>query len=151
MDKTLYVYTDGGVRGNGKENNIGGWGIFKVYGDKTKDLYGGKRNTTNNEMELQACIEALKAIKNKKIKTIVVTDSRYVEQGITNWIFGWISNGWKTSSKEPVKNKELWSKLYVLKIEFQDISFELVKGHAEDEGNNMADELANKAMDGIGD
>lgn len=146
MDK-VYVYCDGGCRGNGKENNIGGWGVYLVYKNNIKELYGSAKNTTNNIMELTACIEGLKAITKKDFPVEIIMDSAYVIKGITEWVNNWIKKGWKTSNNTPVENKELWIKLLELKKEFKDISFVKVKGHSTNVGNNKADELANKAMD----
>lgn len=148
MDK-VYVYCDGGCRGNGKENNVGGWGVYLTYKGSTKELCGGAKNTTNNIMELTACIEGMKALTKKDIPVEIVMDSVYVVKGITEWIYGWIKKGWMTSQKKPVENKELWVTLYSLRNEFKDITFVQVKGHADNEGNNKADALANKAMDAI--
>lgn len=150
MDK-IYVYCDGGCRGNGKESNIGGWGVYLVYKNHTKELYGHARNTTNNIMELTACIEGLKAITKKDLPVEVVMDSNYVIKGITEWVDNWVKKGWKTANKTPVENKELWMRLLELKNEFKDIRFVKVKGHSTNIGNNKADELANKAMDEIED
>lgn len=146
MDK-VYVYCDGGCRGNGKENNIGGWGVYLIYKDNKKELCGGTKNTTNNIMELTACIEGLKALNKKDLPVEVIMDSAYVIKGITEWIFSWMKKGWVTSQRTPVENKELWMQLYQLKSEFEDITFTKVKGHSDNEGNNKADELANRAMD----
>lgn len=146
-DKILYVYTDGGCRGNHKKENIGGWGFYLKHGDKELREGGSKRNTTNNEMELTACIEALKRIKNKSLKTIVIVDSKYVLKGITEWIPNWIRRGWRTSSGTQVKNKELWVELFALKAQFKNIRFELCKGHSGNDGNEIADRLCNEAMD----
>ena len=145
----VYVYCDGGCRGNQKEINTGGWGVYLKLGDKTHRMKGSKRNTTNNEMELTAVVEALKFLGNKRRKTIVIVDSNYVYSGITNWIYGWIERGWKTKSKSPVKNMKLWKELLSLKLQFENINFELCKGHSEIEGNEIADQLANKAMDDL--
>lgn len=146
MDK-IYLYCDGGCRGNGKAENIGGWGVYLVYKDKSKELYGSARNTTNNIMELTSCIEGLKAINKKDMPVEVVMDSAYVIKGITEWVYGWIKKGWINSQKKPVENQELWKALYELQKEFKDLEFVKVKGHADNAGNNKADELANKAMD----
>jgi len=100
-------------------------------------------------MELTSIIEALKRIKNKDIPVEVVMDSKYVIKGITEWIHAWTRNGWVTSTKKPVENKDLWIELLSLKNQFKEISFSLCKGHAGNEGNNRADELANIAMDKI--
>lgn len=146
MDK-IYVFADGGCRGNGQENNIGGWGVVLKYGDEIKEFYGATRNTTNNIMELTSCIEAIKAIENKTIPVDVTMDSQYVIKGISEWIHNWIRKGWRTSQKKPVENKELWQELYKLKNEFSDIQFIKCNGHADNEGNNRADFLCNIAMD----
>lgn len=148
MDK-VRIYCDGGCRGNGKKNNIGGWGVYLTYKDYTKEIYGSSIGTTNNIMELTACIEGLKAIKKKDMPVEVLVDSNYVLNGITKWIYGWIKKGWTTSKKEPVENKELWIELYDIKKQFKEITFTKVKGHSTNFGNNKADELANKAMDSI--
>ena len=145
MDKII-AYCDGGCRGNQFDENIGGWGVSLRYKNNVKDFYGATRNTTNNVMELTSCIEALKAIKNKDIKTEIVMDSQYVVKGINEWIYGWIKKGWRNSQKKPVENKDLWIELNKLKQEFTDISFVKCKGHSDNEGNNRADELANIAM-----
>lgn len=146
MDK-IYVYCDGGCRGNGKKNNVGGWGAYLIYKENTKELYGSTKNTTNNIMELTSCIEGLKALNKRNIPVEVVMDSNYVVQGITTWVYNWRRKGWVTSKNEPVENKELWQTLYSLKQEFECIKFVKVKGHATNVGNNKADALANKAMD----
>ena len=146
MDR-ISLYCDGGCRGNQGDNNIGGWGSYMIYKEHKKEIYGSERNTTNNKMELTACIEGLRAIKNKNLPIDVYLDSAYVLNGITSWIYGWIKKGWVNSKKEPVANKELWLELYEEKKKFSDINFIKVKGHSTCEGNNKADELANKGMD----
>lgn len=143
---TLNVYTDGGCRGNGSENNIGGWGVYIECGDKKATVCGACENTTNNIMELTACIEALKRLKTKNVETIVYSDSAYVVNGITSWIHGWITKGWINSKKQPVENKELWQQLHKLRNEFSNIRFVKVKGHSDNYGNNMADSLVNASM-----
>ena len=142
----ISLYCDGGCRGNQLDSNIGGWGAYMSYKEHKNCLYGNERNTTNNKMELMACIEGLKAIKNKKIPIDVYLDSAYVLNGITSWINGWIKNGWRNSKREPVANKELWLILLEEKKKFEDINFIKVKGHNGIEGNEKADELANKGM-----
>ncbi|MGL5677669.1 MAG: ribonuclease HI [Cellulosilyticaceae bacterium] len=146
MDKII-LYCDGGCRGNGKKQNVGGWGVYLTFGSYTKELYGGAKDTTNNMMELMACIEGLRAIKKHELPVEVMVDSAYVLNGITKWIYGWLRNGWVTSKKEPVENKELWQMLYEEKKRFKDITFIKVKGHSDNQGNNKADTLANKGMD----
>ena len=118
-----------------------------MWGEHVKDLHGGELNTTNNKMELTAAIEGLRAIKNKDVGVDVYVDSAYVLNGITSWIYGWMKKDWKNSKKEPVANKELWLELLAEKEKFADIEFRKVKGHANNVGNNRADELANIAMD----
>lgn len=146
MEK-IQIYCDGGCRGNGKEDNIGGWGAYLIYGDYKKELCGGTHQTTNNIMELTACIEGLRALKRYDIPVEVMVDSAYVLNGITNWIYGWMKKGWLTSKKEPVENRALWEALYEEKKKFASITFIKVKGHSTNAGNNKADELANKGMD----
>ena len=143
----LEVYCDGGCRGNQANVNVGGWGAYLVWGEHTKELWGGEPNTTNNKMELTGAIEGLRAIKNKNVPVDVYVDSAYVLNGITSWIYGWMKKGWVNSKKEPVANKELWLQLLEEKRKFSDITFYKVKGHADNAGNNMADALANRAMD----
>ncbi len=142
------IYCDGGCRGNQQNVNVGGWGAYLVWGDVTKELWGGERNTTNNKMELVGAIEGLRAI-NRKVAVDVYVDSAYVYNGITDWVNSWLANGWKNSKKEPVANKELWLDLIEQTKRFDDICFHKVKGHADDEGNNHADMLANRAMDEV--
>jgi len=148
VDK-VYLYCDGGCRGNQEKNNVGGWGVLLQYKEHEKELYGGAINTTNNKMELTSVIEGLKAIKNKKIPVVVVMDSQYVIKGITEWVRNWVKNNWRTIQKKPVENKELWQELLDLKSQFANIEFQQVRGHAGHPGNERADKLANKAMDEI--
>lgn len=148
VDK-VYLYCDGGCRGNQEKNNVGGWGVLLQYKEHEKELYGGAINTTNNKMELTSVIEGLKAIKNKTIPVVVVMDSQYVIKGITEWVRNWVKNNWRTIQKKPVENKELWQELLDLKSQFANIEFQQVRGHAGHPGNERADKLANKAMDEI--
>ncbi len=142
MEKII-IYTDGGCRGN---PGIGGWGVWLRYGDHDKKLNGSEKDTTNNRMELMAAIKALESIKSKHIAIDLFTDSKYVMHGINEWIKGWKAKGWKTSAKKPVKNVDLWQRLDVLNANHR-VHWHWVKGHSGDEGNEMADELANQAMD----
>lgn len=147
MDKVT-IYTDGASRSNGKENNIGGYGVVLQYKNHTKELYQGFRNVTNNQMELKAAIEGLKAMKKFNIPVEVKTDSAYLCNCINQkWYVKWMNNGWVTSSKMPVENRELWIELLDLVDKFAFIQFTKVKGHSGEPGNERADELANKAMD----
>ena len=135
------VYTDGACSGNpGK----GGWGAILIYAKEKKYMSGSKQLTTNNQMELTATIEALKAIL-KPSNIALYTDSQYVKNGITSWIFNWKKNGWKTANKKPVANKDLWIELEKY-VDFHSVSWFWVKGHSGDHYNEIADELAVKAM-----
>ena len=142
MNKLITIYTDGGCRGN---PGPGGWGAVLIWGDKKKKLYGSEQDTTNNRMELLAAIEGLKSLK-RTMDVKLYTDSQYVKQGITSWITNWKKNGWKTSNRKPVKNQDLWIALDSL-IEIHNVSWHWVKGHAGDPMNELADQLANQAMD----
>ncbi len=135
------IYTDGACSGNpGK----GGWGAILIYAKEKKYMSGSKQLTTNNQMELTATIEALKAIL-KPSNIALYTDSQYVKNGITSWIFNWKKNGWKTANKKPVANKDLWIELEKY-VDFHSVNWFWVKGHSGDYYNEIADELAVKAM-----
>ena len=141
----ITIYTDGACSGN---PGIGGWGV--VILEQNKDeiiLNGGQNNTTNNRMELTAAIEALKYFQSKKDITLI-TDSKYVKDGIQLWIKNWRKNGWKTAAKKQVKNKELWMSLDVL-IARHNINWEWVKGHAGNKYNEKADYLARRYIENI--
>jgi len=133
----VIAYTDGACSGN---PGPGGWGVWLRYGGHEKELKGGEKHTTNQRMELQAAIEALKALK-KETPITIVSDSKYVITGITQWILGWKKKGWKNSKKEEVANRELWEALDVLNRQ-HDVTWQWVKGHSGDEGNDRADGLA---------
>ena len=131
------IYTDGACSGNpGK----GGWAAIIIEGENQSNISGSENNTTNNRMELMAPIMALKKIKSKSEITIY-TDSRYVKDGITEWIKKWKLNNWKSSNKKPVKNKDLWIKLDTL-CQKHKVTWKWVKAHAENKMNNLVDELA---------
>ncbi len=143
----LYAYTDGACSGN---PGPGGWGVLMVAKEgssviKTRDLSGGTVKTTNNQMELTAAIMALEALE-KPSKITIVTDSSYVKDGITKWIFAWKKNGWKTAAKKSVKNEELWKRLENA-TQIHDVSWEWIKGHAGHLENERADELARNGME----
>ncbi|QKQ23858.1 ribonuclease HI [Candidatus Ruthia endofausta] len=144
MNKII-IYTDGGCRGN---PGIGGWGVWLRYGEHDKKLQGAERDTTNNRMELIAAIKALEAIKSSNIAIDLFTDSKYVMTGISEWIKNWKARSWKTANKKPVKNIDLWQRLDVLNNQ-HNVVWHWVKGHSGDKGNDMADALANLAMDKI--
>ncbi|MBO9476556.1 ribonuclease HI [Shimia sp. R11_0] len=142
----LIAYTDGACSGN---PGPGGWGVLLQAKDgdtviKSRDLSGGAPETTNNKMELMAAIMALETLERASTIT-VVTDSTYVKNGVTGWIFGWKKNGWKTSAKKPVKNVELWQRLDAAQARHQ-VTWEWVKGHAGHPENERADELARAGM-----
>lgn len=139
------IYTDGACKGN---PGLGGWGALLRFGDKEKELYGGAQATTNNRMELTAVIRALESLKCRCVVKLH-TDSQYVQKGISEWIINWKKRGWKTADKKPVKNEDLWRELDVLAAQ-HDVDWIWVKGHAGHEGNERADQLANKGCEGQG-
>ena len=145
MSTPVTIYTDGGCRGN---PGPGGWGAVLLWGEHRKELNGSEALTTNNRMELLAAIEGLKFL-NRDVAVSLYTDSQYVKQGITQWIRGWKKNGWQTASKQPVKNKDLWQELDQLMGRYR-VSWHWVKGHSGDPMNELADRLANHAMDKMG-
>ena len=136
----IKIYTDGSCLEN---PGNGGWAAIIIDDGKKTQIKGSKKNTTNNQMELLAPIEALKKI-SKGSKVQIFTDSKYVKLGITEWIHNWKKNGWKTANKQPVKNKELWEELDLLTNEFE-ISWNWVKAHSTDELNNKVDLIAREA------
>ena len=140
--KTVNIYTDGACRGN---PGVGGWGVYIEYGETTKELYGGDELTTNNKMELTAAIKGLEAL-NTKCQVNLITDSKYVMDGINGWINGWKKNNWKNSQKKDVKNKDLWIQLDKLNS-LHDGKWSWVKGHSGHLQNEKADQLANKGID----
>ena len=140
----IEIFTDGACRGNpGK----GGWGAIIRFNGKEEIIYGGEKNTTNNIMELTAAIKALE-LKPENSAVVLTTDSKYVMHGITDWIKNWKLRGWKTAAKKPVLNKELWKKLDKLSC-LHSIEWRWVKGHSGHRENEIADQLANKAIDEI--
>ena len=141
MADRVIIHTDGACSGN---PGPGGWGAVLQYNGTIKELKGGETLTTNNRMELTAATEALNALK-RPCEVELHTDSTYVKDGLTKWIFGWKKNGWKTADKKPVKNVELWQALD-LAVARHKIDWRWVKGHAGDEWNERADELANEGM-----
>ena len=136
----IKIYTDGSCLENPGD---GGWAAIIIIGQQKKIISGNQENTTNNRMELLAPIEALKTLK-KKSKVEIITDSKYVKLGITEWIYNWKMNGWKTSNKKEVKNIDLWKQLDSLVKDF-DTKWSWVKGHSTDLLNNEVDLLAKKA------
>lgn len=140
--KQVVMYTDGACKGN---PGPGGWGVLLRYGNKQKELHGGEPETTNNRMELMAAIAGLEALRTP-CKVVLTTDSRYVMDGITQWMANWKKRGWKTASKQPVKNVDLWQRLDAAAAPHE-IDWQWVKGHSGHPGNERADELANKGID----
>ena len=141
-EKIVEVFTDGACRGN---PGPGGWGVVMRYNGTEKTLYGAEKETTNNRMELMAAIMGLEAI-NRRCKVSLTTDSKYVRDGISEWIHNWKKRGWKTASKDPVKNAELWKRLDKAR-EQHEVEWHWVKGHAGHPENEQADQLANLAID----
>lgn len=144
MTERVIIYTDGACRGN---PGPGGWGVMLKYRGKTKELYGGELETTNNRMELTAAIQALEAL-TRPCTVELHIDSKYVLLGITEWMINWKKRGWKTAAKTPVKNEDLWRRLDAA-IETHDIEWRWIKGHAGNEGNERADALANLGIDSL--
>ncbi len=136
----VHMATDGACKGN---PGPGGWGVVIRAGDKEKELSGGEPLTTNNRMELTAAIRGLEALK-RPCRVVLSTDSRYVMDGLTKWLPGWLRNGWRTAAKQPVKNADLWQEL-VKAAAPHDIRWEWVKGHAGHPENERADTLASDA------
>lgn len=141
MANPIIIYTDGACSGN---PGPGGWGVLMRAGTHKKELCGGELDTTNNRMEMMAVIEALTALK-KRSDVKIYTDSKYVLQGITEWMDGWKAKNWKTASKKPVKNKDLWQRIDEL-VQAHNVEMAWVKGHAGDPGNERADELARQGI-----
>ena len=140
-EERIQIWTDGACSGN---PGPGGWGALLVSGDHEKTLCGGDANTTNNRMEMLAAIRALEAL--KKPSTVDLhTDSSYLRNGITTWLKNWKKRGWKTADKKPVKNVELWQELEEVMARHK-VHWHWVKGHAGNEGNERADELAREGM-----
>ena len=142
MMNKVEIFTDGACKGN---PGPGGWGAILRYGTTEKEIYGASKNTTNNIMELTAVIESLKNL-NKPCELIITTDSKYVKNGITEWIHNWKKNGWRTAAKKEVKNKMLWIELDSL-IQIHSITWDWVKGHSGHPENERADLLANVAIE----
>ena len=142
MTAKVVMFTDGACRGN---PGAGGWGVALSYREKFKTLQGYDPDTTNNRMELTAVIEGLRALK-RSCHIEVTTDSKYVLQGINEWMENWKRNGWKTAAKKPVKNVDLWKQLDE-EVKRHSINWQWVKGHSGVVGNELADQLANEAID----
>jgi len=142
--KQVEVFTDGACKGN---PGPGGWGALLRYGEVERELFGGEPDTTNNRMELQAAIEALKALR-EPCEVSLTTDSVYVKNGITQWLEGWKKKGWKTAGRKPVKNVDLWQALDEQNQRHR-VSWFWVKGHSGHRENEIADQLANRGIDAL--
>ena len=140
--KKVEIFTDGACRGN---PGPGGWGALMRYKGQEKHIWGAEADTTNNQMELRAAIEALKLLK-EPCQVVLTTDSQYVRKGITEWLASWKQKDWKNSQRKPVKNKALWEELDALAAQHR-IEWHWVKGHAGHPENELADELANRGID----
>jgi len=140
--KSVQLITDGSCLGN---PGPGGWAYILRYGEHKRECSGGEAQTTNNRMELMAAIEGLNAIK-ESCKVTIITDSQYVKNGIMTWLKGWKRNGWRTASKKPVQNQDLWEKLDEA-VARHTTEWEWTKGHASHEDNNRCDELARAAAE----
>jgi len=142
--KNVEIFSDGCCRGN---PGPGGYGCILRYGEKEKELQGGKLKTTNNEMELMAALIGIRALKGR-CQVTVMSDSEYMVKGMTEWIHKWVENDWKTKSKTPVKNLSLWQELYDLSKKHK-ITWYWVKGHAGHPENERCDRLANEAAEKV--
>jgi len=142
MKDLVEIFTDGACRGN---PGPGGWGALLRFQGKEKTLYGGETGTTNNRMELMAAIIGLESL-NEPCRVTLITDSKYVMHGITDWIENWKKRGWKTAAKKPVKNEDLWRRLDKARDQHE-INWQWVKGHSGHRENELVDALANKGVD----
>ena len=141
---TVEIYTDGACRGN---PGPGGWGVVLRSGAHQKKLCGGEPETTNNRMELTAAIRGLEAL-NRRSEVLLTTDSRYVMDGITQWMSNWKRNNWRTAAKKPVKNADLWQRLDTA-VQEHNVEWRWVKGHSGHAMNELADSLANEGIDAM--
>lgn len=141
-NNVVEIFTDGACRGN---PGPGGWGALLRYNGQERELYGYQPDTTNNQMELMAAIQALETL-TRPCQVSLTTDSQYVRQGITEWLVGWKRKGWKTAAGKPVKNQELWQRLDAAAARHQ-VAWHWVKGHSGHDENERVDQLANKAID----
>ena len=144
MSDIVEIYTDGACKGN---PGPGGWGALLIYKGAEKELWGGEPNTTNNRMELMAAICALIAL-TRPCQVRLITDSQYVMKGIQEWLPNWKKRGWKTASKEPVKNADLWQALDE-QVNRHQVTWQWVRGHTGHPGNEKADQLANRGVDEV--
>ncbi len=149
MGNSVIIYTDGACSGNQNRENIGGWGALLINDKKEKEIFGGERNTTNNRMELTACIRGLQVLKQKNTNVELFSDSSYIVNCFNmKWYEKWEKNGWLTSGKKPVENRDLWEKLIEL-VNRHRVVFNKVKGHSGDEFNERADKLAKRGIEKV--
>ena len=144
MPDSVELFTDGACKGNPGD---GGWGALLRFNGTTKELFGGEYDTTNNRMELTAVIEGLRALK-RPCEVTITTDSKYVKDGMTQWIKNWKKRGWRTAAKKPVKNADLWKELDSLAAGHT-LSWKWVRGHTGHPENERADELANRGVESL--
>jgi ribonuclease HI len=145
-DKVI-IYCDGACSGNQFKSNAGGWGAILKYKDHVKEIHGGELNTTNQRMEITACIKALEQLNSTAYPVEIYTDSSYLANCmLQRWYFKWQRNGWQNASRKPVENRDLWERLLEL-LEGRRVTFHKVKGHAGDTLNELADELARMGID----
>jgi len=142
--KKILIFTDGAAKGN---PGPGGYGVVILNSGRVYEIGGGKKNTTNNEMELKAVVEALKSLSEDSIPMEIYSDSKYVVEGATGWIFNWVNNGWKTKAKGDVINKELWQQLLPLLKKYE-ITWNKIPGHVDMNGNDCADRIASGFAEG---
>lgn len=141
---TIHIFTDGAIRNRQTDHNTASWGCVMIYNDKYKEISGLLHDSTNNIAELSAPINGLKSLKDTKIPIIIYSDSQYVVNGITTWIYSWMKNGWKHNK---IKNKELWIELLEQKNRFPNIFFRWLYGHNGDFFNERADKLCDEELD----
>lgn len=151
MTDKIIIYCDGACSNNQQRQNRGGWGAVLLYQGRVKEISGAERDTSNNRMELLACIKALETVRNRTLAVAVYTDSAYLANCLLlGWYRRWQKNGWQTAAKKPVENKDLWLRLLALKESFPRLSFHKVAGHSDVELNERADRLAREALQLLG-
>lgn len=150
MSEKIIIYCDGACSNNQQRQNRGGWGAILLYKGQSKEISGAERDTSNNRMELLACIKALEEVRNRLLPVEVYTDSAYLANCLLQkWYRRWQGNGWQTAAKKPVENKDLWLRLLALKDKFSSIAFHKVAGHSHIEMNERADQLAKEAIQNL--
>lgn len=151
MAENIIIYCDGACSGNQYDENVGGWGAVIKREDGVKRIYGGEVNTTNNRMELTACIKSLEDVREDDLPVALYSDSAYLVNCMNQkWYVNWQRNGWRNAKKQPVENQDLWERILTL-ITAVKVRFHKVKGHAGIELNELADGLANRGMDELTD